>query len=68
MFPYAVSVLHHAVSAILNLPGKMATERVPVQQSWSWEKISREAMDSTLCKLSMIVRIAKAASNKHPWV
>ena len=32
------------------------------------EKISREAMVSTLCKLSMIVLIAKAACNKHPWV
>ena len=30
------------------------------------EKISREAMDSTLCKLFMIVHITKAACNKHP--
>ena len=32
------------------------------------EKILRETMDSTLCKLSMNVRIAKAACNKHSWV
>ena len=25
-------------------------------------------MDSTLCKLSMIIRIAKAACDKRPWV
>ena len=32
---FNVSVLHHAVSAIMNLPGKMATERASVRQSWS---------------------------------
>ena len=31
-------------------------------------KIPREAMDSTLCKLSMLVRTDKAACNKHSWV
>ena len=32
------------------------------------EKLLREAMNSTLCKLSMIIHIPKAACNKHPWV
>ena len=72
MFPYIMlRIIPHGLRHN-EFSGKdaMATERAPVQQSCHGhrEKISREAMDSTLHKLSMIVLIAKVAYNKHRWV
>ena len=58
MFLYTLRITPRGLFAIMNLPGKTAIE----------EKISRKALDSTPCKLSMIVRIAKAACWECSWV
>ena len=52
-----------------------AMENQPLMRVWTTPQRERQdsiprlrAMDSTLCKLSMVVGISKAACNKHPWV
>ena len=63
---FNVSILHHAVCTIMWICRERWPQREHQYSSPGLrEKISREAMVSTLRKLSMIVLIAKAACNKH---
>ena len=67
MFPYTLRITPRGWFAIMILPGKMAPDRQYSSPDLE-EKISREAMDSMLRKLSMIVDTAKSACNKPSWV
>ena len=57
MFSYMLCITPCGLFAIMILPEKMARDRAQVQQL----KISREVMDSTFRKLSMLVHTDKAA-------
>ena len=63
-FPYTLNIMPHGLFTIMNLP----STGHQYSSLGLKEKISREAMDSTLRKLSIIIRTAKTACKKHSWV
>ena len=61
VFLYMLHITLHSLFTIINLPGKMAIERALVHPFCFLGGNIEEMLDSALCKLTMIVCIAKAA-------
>ena len=56
------------LSKIMNLPGKMAKESAPGQQSYSCGEDIQRINGESDGKLCVIVHIVNAACKKHSWV